>query len=104
MIDNVSLPTDVTTVPADPLTGEVRPKDIVLALRANTRLVSVMLANNETGIIQPVRGVVDAVRAWEQQQGAMQGGKQQQRVLVHTDAAQVRNDGFYGGSYHFCCF
>ena len=60
------------------------PDDVVLALGPDTRLVSLMLANNETGIIQPVGGVVKAVREWEGQ------GSQRQRVLVHTDAAQVK--------------
>ena len=45
------------------------------ALRPNTRLVSVMLANNETGVIQPVRDLADAAHA----AGA----------LFHTDAIQA---------------
>lgn len=61
----------------------VCPDDVALALSPDTRLVSLMLANNETGIIQPVGGVVKAVREWEGQDS------QRQRVLVHTDAAQV---------------
>ena len=45
------------------------------ALRPNTKLVSVMLANNETGVIQPVRELADAAHAV----GA----------LFHTDAVQA---------------
>jgi len=45
------------------------------ALRPNTRLVSVMLANNETGVIQPVRELADRAHA----AGA----------LFHTDAVQA---------------
>jgi cysteine desulfurase len=45
------------------------------ALRPNTKLVSVMLANNETGVIQPVRELADKAHAV----GA----------LFHTDAIQA---------------
>ncbi|HEY9126403.1 MAG TPA: cysteine desulfurase family protein, partial [Acidobacteriaceae bacterium] len=34
--------------------GLIDPMDILRAIRPNTRLISVMLANNETGVIQPV--------------------------------------------------
>jgi len=44
-------------------------------LTADTRLVSVMLANNETGVLQPVREIAQTCKA--------RGG------CVHTDAAQV---------------
>lgn len=44
-------------------------------LRPNTRLVSVMLANNETGIIQPVEQVVRICSS--------------HAIAVHTDATQV---------------
>ena len=60
------------------------------ALRPTTVLVSVMLSNNETGVIQPVRKVVEAVRVWEK------GTGRKQKVFVHTDAAQV---GSYNNEY-----
>ena len=75
---------DVTITKAAPSTGAVSPQDITAALRPNTVLVSLMLANNETGVIQPVREVVRAVRVAERKGG--EGGR---RILVHTDAAQV---------------
>jgi cysteine desulfurase len=34
--------------------GQVEPGDVKAALRKNTRLISVMMANNETGVLQPV--------------------------------------------------
>src|SRR3984885_2968557 len=37
--------------------GLVDPEDVRQALRPNTRLISVMLANNETGVLQPVREI-----------------------------------------------
>lgn len=42
----------------DPLpNGAMDPEAIRAALRANTRLISVMLANNETGVLQPVEEI-----------------------------------------------
>jgi cysteine desulfurase len=43
-----------TTLVAPQPSGLIDPADIQRALRPRTRLVSVMLANNETGVIQPV--------------------------------------------------
>ena len=37
--------------------GVVAPEDIRQALRPNTRLISVMMANNETGVLQPVKEI-----------------------------------------------
>jgi len=44
---------DVTFVPVD-RSGRIDPEDVKRALRSNTRLISVMMANNETGALQPV--------------------------------------------------
>jgi cysteine desulfurase len=44
---------EVTVVPVDG-EGVVSAEDVRRALRPNTRLVSVMMANNETGVLQPV--------------------------------------------------
>jgi cysteine desulfurase len=52
--------------------GVVEPSALVSALRPNTRLVSVMLANNETGVIQPVRELAELTHA-----------------LFHADAVQA---------------
>src|SRR5215470_1006526 len=37
--------------------GEVDPGDVRKALRPNTRLISIMMANNETGVLQPVEEI-----------------------------------------------
>ncbi len=37
--------------------GVVAPEDVRRALRPNTRLISVMMANNETGVLQPVKEI-----------------------------------------------
>jgi cysteine desulfurase len=55
-------------------TGVVLVDDVQSALSADTALVTVMHANNETGVLQPVQGIAGLARA----AGA----------IVHTDAAQ----------------
>ena len=39
------------------LSGLIDPEDIRRAIKLNTRLISVMLANNETGVVQPVEAI-----------------------------------------------
>jgi cysteine desulfurase len=55
--------------------GVVEPAALEAAIQPNTKLVSVMLANNETGVIQPVRELADLAHSV----GA----------LFHTDAVQA---------------
>jgi len=57
--------------------GIVDPDAFAAALRPNTKLVSVMLANNETGAIQPVGKLARIAKAFDE------------RILVHTDAVQA---------------
>src|SRR5262249_55201053 len=47
---------EVTYLPADGQ-GLVNPEDVRAAVRANTRLISIMMANNETGVLQPVEDI-----------------------------------------------
>jgi cysteine desulfurase len=47
---------EVTILPVDGH-GLVDPADVRRALRPNTRLISVMMANNETGVLQPVEEI-----------------------------------------------
>lgn len=68
---------------ASPTTGAVDDQEVVSALRLNTILVSIMLANNETGVIQPVKKIASAVRKWLRDMG------NKSKVFIHTDAAQV---------------
>ena len=51
---------DVTFVPVSKLTGHVEVSDIVSAVRPMTCLVTIMHANNETGVIQ-VGGVLGEI-------------------------------------------
>jgi cysteine desulfurase len=62
--------------------GVIEPAALQNALRANTRLVSIMLANNETGVVQPIRELAALVHA----HGSAGGG---QGTLFHTDAVQA---------------
>jgi cysteine desulfurase len=55
--------------------GVVRPEDIRAALRPETRLISVMMANNETGALQPVEEIGEIAREAD--------------VYFHTDAVQA---------------
>ena len=47
---------EVTYVPVDGR-GLVDPQDVRRALRPTTRLVTIMMANNETGVIQPIEEI-----------------------------------------------
>src|SRR5215467_14345027 len=55
--------------------GEIDPADVRKALRPNTRLISIMMANNETGVVQPVE----------------ETGKiaEEADIFFHTDAVQA---------------
>src|SRR5579875_2318494 len=61
--------------------GVVDPDTVAATLRPDVGLVSVMLANNEVGTVQPVREIVAAVRARAASLGI--------DVAVHTDAVQA---------------
>ncbi len=47
---------EVTYIPVDGR-GQVDPDDVRRALRGNTRLITIMMANNETGVLQPVEEI-----------------------------------------------
>lgn len=61
--------------------GIVRVEDVRAAIRADTVLVSVMLANNEIGTIQPVAEIGAIVRATR--------AAGQRQFFLHTDAVQA---------------
>lgn len=63
----------ITVLPVD-AHGRVDPARIAAAITQDTVLVSVMHANNETGVVQPIAEIADVCRA--------------NGVLLHTDAAQ----------------
>jgi cysteine desulfurase len=65
---------EITYVPVDGR-GLVDPADVKRALRANTKLITIMLANNETGVLEPVEEI-----------GKIAG---EADVYFHTDAVQA---------------
>jgi len=64
----------ITILPVDGR-GLVDPDDVRHALRPNTKLISVMFANNETGVLQPVEEIGKIAA--------------EASVLFHTDAVQA---------------
>lgn len=52
----VSWPAEATFVPVSPRSGQAEVDDVLAAIRPNTCLVSLMLANNETGVIMVSMG------------------------------------------------
>jgi len=71
---------EVTFVEVDSK-GRLNAKDALSAIKANTCLLSVMAANNETGVIQPITEICEGVRRHNKENDT--------KVLVHTDASQV---------------
>ena len=68
-----------------PTSGVVAAEAILAALQPNTRLVSVMLANNEIGTLQPLAELARAVRRLNRQR-AIRGLAP---LYLHTDACQA---------------
>ncbi len=64
---------EVTRLPVDS-SGRVDPASVAEAIKESTILVSVMHANNETGVIQPVREIAALAR--------------ERGIVMHTDAVQ----------------
>jgi cysteine desulfurase len=71
---------DVTYVDVD-ADGLVSPDDVARAVNERTVLVSVMLANNEVGTVEPVTEIAAAV--------AERGRMLRRRIPFHTDAVQA---------------
>lgn len=65
---------EVTVLPVDGR-GQIDPADVKRALRPNTKLISIMMANNETGVLQPVAEIGKIASEAD--------------VYFHTDAVQA---------------
>ncbi|MGO9864837.1 MAG: cysteine desulfurase family protein [Terriglobales bacterium] len=65
---------EVTYVPVD-RRGLIDPADVQRAIRPNTKLISIMLANNETGVVQPVSEIGKIAAEAD--------------IYFHTDAVQA---------------
>ncbi|MGH9511525.1 MAG: cysteine desulfurase family protein [Terriglobales bacterium] len=64
----------VTYVPCDAW-GQIDPDEVRRAIRPNTRLITVMMANNETGVLQPVKEIGKIAAEAD--------------IYFHTDAVQA---------------
>jgi cysteine desulfurase len=64
----------VSVLPVDAF-GLVDPEDVARAIKPHTCLISIMLANNETGTLQPIREISQLAR--------------EHGIPLHTDAAQA---------------
>ncbi|KAM8745378.1 selenocysteine lyase [Acanthopagrus latus] len=73
---------DVTFVPVSKVTARVEVEDVIAAVRPNTCLISIMMANNETGVIMPIQEICQRVKTLNKQREWL-------RILLHTDAAQT---------------
>jgi len=67
---------EVRLVAPEP-SGEILPEGVAKVLTSDTALVSVMMANNETGIINPVEEIARRARSLSP------------RALVHSDLSQI---------------
>jgi len=65
----------VTRLAVEPGTGRVAPDAVAAALRPDTSLVSVMLANNEIGVVQDIAALAERVHA--------------RGTVLHVDCAQA---------------
>jgi cysteine desulfurase len=73
---------ETTLVPVDSY-GLVNPDEVARAVNERTVLVSIMLANNEVGTIEPVAEIARGVRE--------RAKSLKRRIAVHTDAVQGAN-------------
>lgn len=71
---------DVTYLPVD-REGHVDPDAVMAAIRPDTLLVSIMVANNEIGTIEPIAEIGARLQKHAEETG--------QRILFHTDAVQA---------------
>ena len=71
---------DVTYLPVD-REGHVDPDAVMAAIRPDTLLVSIMVANNEIGTIEPIAEIGARLQKHAEETG--------QRILFHTDSVQA---------------
>ena len=64
--------------------GIVNVQNLIDSIKKNTILISLMLANNETGVIQPVK-----ILSAKLKELGYNRDLKSQRILIHTDAAQA---------------
>lgn len=92
---------ELTVIPVDE-SGIVNPDDVKDAIKENTILVSIMMANNEIGTIQPIRKIGKLIKKFNEREDRAVHIKQStgdkdskftayDKVYFHTDAVQAAN-------------
>ncbi|XP_067933817.1 selenocysteine lyase-like [Watersipora subatra] len=71
---------EVTFVDVDKTTHAIRVEDVLQAIQPQTTLISLMLANNETGVLQPVKELSEKLRPYQHSN---------RKIYLHTDACQA---------------
>ncbi|XP_028391991.1 selenocysteine lyase-like, partial [Dendronephthya gigantea] len=74
-----------SVVGVTPSSGMVDVDRIIDEIRPNTCLVSIMMANNESGVIQPINEIVSRIRKLQVDRDRNNYCK----IFIHTDAAQA---------------
>lgn len=69
----------VTWLPVDNY-GQINVEQLAKSLSSKTRLVSLIAAHNETGVIQPIHRIIETIRTAEK--------SLQTKILIHLDASQ----------------
>ncbi|XP_046390853.1 selenocysteine lyase-like isoform X2 [Ischnura elegans] len=75
---------DVTYVSAAP-TGCINVMDVISKIKPTTCMITIMLANNETGVIMPIGELARSINEANQERVK----KDLFKILFHTDAAQA---------------
>lgn len=57
--------------------GVVKVDEVIRALKDDTAFISIMMANNEVGTVQPIKEIVKRVKEYSQ------------KIIIHTDAVQA---------------
>ena len=71
---------NVTYIPVDD-NGIVSVNDVINAITDKTVLVSIMLANNEIGTIQPIKEISEKIKQYAE--------TKERTIIIHTDAVQA---------------
>nr|CDJ96234.1 Aminotransferase domain containing protein [Haemonchus contortus] len=72
---------ELSLLPVDPSSGQIVPSEVQKLVSPSTCLVTVQLANNETGVLQPIAELSDAVRQASK--------KYRTTVFLHSDVSQA---------------
>uniref|UniRef100_A0A7I4Y6K4 Selenocysteine lyase n=1 Tax=Haemonchus contortus TaxID=6289 RepID=A0A7I4Y6K4_HAECO len=72
---------ELSLLPVDPSSGQIVPSEVEKLVSPSTCLVTVQLANNETGVLQPIAELSDAVRQASK--------KHETTIFLHSDVSQA---------------